>query len=462
MRFLLIDGQGRSAFVSSEKVSVIKDAFTPPLGLLYIGKALEDEGHTVEILQYFTEGKPEEQLKKSLSSVDSVGICVSTHLYKEVAQIVKNIKETDKSIPIIIGGPHCTFHPKESLKHIPLADICLEGEGDLSIKEVAKGLEGTKKLSEIPGIYYRDHNTIKPGKPPEVIKDLDSIPFPARHLVDKYDYGKINNSYFFKPILTSMVTSRGCPFHCRFCSRLALSYNTFRQRSAENVVREIVEINEKYRSVYIVDDNFLADKKRAHKIMDALIKTKTDIDLLVSGARVDSANCDLYKKMKKAGVKYLEFGIESGNQEALDFYNKKITLDQIRKAVKLGRKMNFVIAGNFILGAPLEIKRHIEQTIQFACSIPLDIVLFRPLMYTYGSDLWNKAVQDGNINETDGYSIVADSNKNLSSFTSDELVNMCHNATKRFYRRPSYIARQIGRSIMRRNFSVVKAGWGTL
>jgi len=90
MRFLLIDGQGRSAFVSSEKVSVIKDAFTPPLGLLYIGKALEDEGHTVEILQFFTEEKPEEQLKKSLSSVDSVGICVSTSSYKEVAQIVKH------------------------------------------------------------------------------------------------------------------------------------------------------------------------------------------------------------------------------------------------------------------------------------------------------------------------------------------------------------------------------------
>lgn len=458
MKFLLMDGQGRSAFVSSKKISFLTSPLTPPLGLLYVGRALEDKGHVVDVFQFFAEETPEEKIKKSLTSVDSVGISVSTPSYKDVAHIVKIIKESDPSMPVIIGGPHCTFHSKKSLIHIPMADISLEGEGDLAIKEVAKALEGTKKLSEVPGIYYREDGDIKSGKTPEIIKDLDSIPFPARHLVDKYDYGKINNTYLFKPKLTSMVTSRGCPFHCRFCSRHAISYNTYRQRSAENVVKEIQEINDKYRSVYIVDDNFLADKKRAHKIMDSLIEDGTDIDLLVSGARVDSADHKLYKKMKKAGVKYLEFGIESGNQEVLDYYNKKTTLNQIRKAVNLSRKMNFVTAGNFILGAPIETEKHIEQTIRFAASLPLDIALFLPLMYTYGSDLWNEAVQNGNINGNDEYSVVADSQKGLGYFTDEELVKMCHKAVKRFYLRPSYIAFQLFRSILRKDFSILKIG----
>jgi len=340
--------------------------------------------------------------------------------------------------------------------------MTLEGEGDYAIKDVAKALEGTKKLSDVPGLYYREKNVIKKGRPHQIVKDLDSIPFPARHLVEKYDYGKINNKYFFKPKLTSMITSRGCPFSCRFCSRLALTHKTYRQRSVENVVKEIVEIDNKYKSVLIVDDNFLADKRRAHKIMDELIEIGTNIDLLVMGARVDSAEKKLYKKMKKAGVKYLEFGIESGNQDVLDFYNKKTTLHQIRNAVNLSQKMNFITNASFILGAPIETRDHINKTIKFASSLPLDIAMFFPLIYTYGSDLWNEAVENGSINKDESLAKWADSNNGLGNFTRDELEKMCKEAVRKFYFRPSYVARQIYRSILRKNFGVLRAGMNYL
>lgn len=111
MRFLLIDGQGRSAFVSSKKISFLTSPLTPPLGLLYVGRTLEDKGHVVDVFQFFAE----EKIKKSLTSVDSVGISVSTSSYKDVAHIVKIIKESDPSMPVIIGGPHCTFHSKKIL-----------------------------------------------------------------------------------------------------------------------------------------------------------------------------------------------------------------------------------------------------------------------------------------------------------------------------------------------------------
>lgn len=462
MNFLLIDGQGIYTFISSKKVSSIGTSLSPPLGILYIGRALEDEGHEVEVIQLSNEKSPEETLKKSLKSSDAVGIGITSKFHKNAFDIAQTIREFDPSLKIFAGGPHCTFHPEKTLNDVPMIDMCLEGEGDFAIKDVAKALEGTKKLSDVPGLFYREKNTIKKGKSHRIIKDLDSIPFPARHLVDKYNYGKVNDVYLFKPKLTSLLTSRGCPFSCRFCSRHALTYKTYRQRSAENVVKELVELNGIYKSVYIVDDNFLVDKKRAHKIMDDLIEIGTNINLLVMGARVDSAERELYKKMKKAGVKYIEFGIESGDQSILDFYNKNITLNQIRTAVNLSREMNFVTTGSFIIGAPLETREQIEKTTKFASSLPLDIVIFYPLVYTYGSDLWNEAVEAGLIRNNDHLSLWADSDQGLGNFSRADLEKMCYKAVKNFYLRPSYVARQFVRSILRKDFGVLKAGMNYL
>ncbi|MCK5636549.1 MAG: cobalamin-dependent protein, partial [Thermoplasmatales archaeon] len=300
MKFLLIDSQGYSSFVFTKKIRKIKTSIYPPLGLLYIGRSLEDEGHEVELIDFNNEVFPR-KFEKILASVDAVGLNICSNSYKFPREIAERIKEIDSSIPIIIGGPHCTFHPKRSLEDIPSADISIEGEGDFAIKNIAKFLEfGRKKLSDIEGVFYRKNNNIKAGRPHKIIKDLDSLPFPARHLVDKYEYGIVNGKYLYKPKFASMVSSRGCPFNCCFCTRSALVYKTFRQRSAENVVKEILEVDNKYKTLCIVDDNFLKDKKRADRIMDSLIEEGTDLDLFIMGARVDSADRKLYKKMKKA------------------------------------------------------------------------------------------------------------------------------------------------------------------
>ena len=461
MKFLLINviGGTRIALSGITSRGLIS---TPPLGLLYIGRALEDEGHEIELLDIFFEINFEEKIKKSLTSADAIGISLTSYAYEEGAEVAKTIKAIDASIPVIIGGSHCIFHPKKSLIDIPDAEISVAGEGEQSIKDIVKALNGEKKLSEVPGIFYRKIDKIESGKPLRIIKDLDSIPFPARHLVEKYDYGKYNNSYFFKPKLTSIVTSRGCPFQCRFCTRNVSTFNTFRQRSAENVVKEIQEIDDKYKSLFIVDENFLTDKKRIHKILSSLIEIGIDLDLLIMGARADTADQELYKKMKKAGVKFIQFGLESGNQDVLDFYNKNITLNQIRKAVNLSSEMNFLTLAYFILGAPIETERHIEKTIKFACSLPLDVAIFSPLSYMYGSDLWNEAVQNGIINENDGYSIIADSRRGIGNFTEKQLTNFCQKAFKRFYLRPSYISHQIIKAVMKNDYSLLKTGLNIL
>jgi len=468
MNFLLLHVPSGFEFSPNTKKTLFLHSYHPPLGLLYIGRALEDEGHKVEILDLLAEKQPIEKLKRSLSKADAVGMSVYssayqestrsvryTQAYKESAKIAKLIKEIDPTIPIIIGGPHCSSVPKKSLLEIPAADISVEGDGEEVIKDIINTFEGTKKLSEVPGVHYRENGEIKAGKPPKLIENLDSIPFPARHLVDKYDYGKINRSYIYRPRFTSMVTGRGCQFNCRFCSRNTLGFKKYRARSVENIVEEMQEINEKYGSVMIVDDNFLSNKKRTIKIMDRLIEIGTDIEIYIQGARVDTAEQELYKKMKKAGVKQLYFGIESGNQDVLNFYNKKTTLDQIRNAVNLSREMNFSTSGSFILGAPFETKQYIERTIKFACSLPLDTAIFAILTYKYGSDLWDEAVKNGKISEGDGYAVLADSRKGLGNFTKEELEEFYRKAIARFYLRPNYIISQIFRSIKNKNFDMM-------
>ena len=431
----------------------------PPLGLLYLGAVLENDGHKVEVLDYYAEDISKKQLDNYLKSSDAVGMTVYTSSYKFVADITKIIKELNPEIPLIIGGPHCTFLQKKSLLDFPEADFSVIGEGEQVILDIVKFLQGNKKLSEIHGIYYRDKNSIKSGKPLQVIDNLDNLLYPARHLVEKYDYGTFSFGYTLRKRVTSMITTKGCPFHCRFCSRYGnfIKEWGFRMRTAENIVSEIKEINGKYNSVMIVDDNFLADNKRAHKIFDMVLESEINMDFLIEGARVDTADEELYMKMKKAGVKFIHYGIESGNQDVLDFYNKKTTLQQIRKSTALAKKMNFFIAASFIIGAPIETRKHVENTIKFACSLPIDLANFSPLVYIMGSSLWVEAVENKKISP-DEYIKLADSNQNLGSFNKEELLDYTMEAFNTFYFRPNYLIRQIYKSLIRKDFSLLLSG----
>ena len=158
--------------------------------------------------------------------------------------------------------------------------------------------------------------------------------------------------------------------------------------------------------------------------------------------------------MKKAGVKYISYGLESGNQDVLDFYNKKITLQQIRKAISLARKMGFFIATSFIIGAPIETKEHIENTIKFACSLPIDSANFAPLIYRMGSQLWCEAVNNKKIS-VDQYEILADLSHNLGNFTEEELIEYTTIAFKTFNFRLSHMLRQLYKILSRREYGLL-------
>ena len=439
MKFLLIRTEDKEEWQNSKT----KPYAFPPLGLLYIASAIETGGHTVEIIDFSMEEYTKEKLTHFIETYDAVGIHVHSYAYQSVAKIADQIRESDADIPIILGGPHCTFNQKKTLEDIPSADLCVIGEGELSIQDIIQSIEGKKNLSDATGIFYRKHHSIQSGAPVEMIKNLDSLPFPARHLVEKYDY-KGSPAPIYRQKFTTMITSRGCPFNCRFCgtryNKILPSYY-YRERSVEDVVDEIEKISKQYNSVFIVDEHFLTNTKRIHKIMDKLIEAKTDIDLLILGTRVDSAEKKLFTKMRKAGVKYIGFGIESGSQKILDYYHKQITLDQIRKAIVLGKEAGFILHGSFILGAPIEEKKDIVTTMNFANSLSLDSVKFSVLAYQKGSDLWEDAVRDNKIQDHE-YVVLADSDRGLGNFTTQELMKYCVSAQRKFYYNPSRLIKK--------------------
>jgi len=457
MRFLLLRSEGVSESKSNN--SIYSPSFMPPLSLLYIGSALEEAGHQVDLLDYAKESFSISKLEQTLKTVDAVGISVYTDKLKYAQTLAKTIKTLQPTVPVIIGGPHCIFLKKQSLQDIPDADICIIGEGEKTIVDIARALDSNRSFSDIPGIYYRKKKNIYKGKPVSIIKDLDSLPFPSRKLIKKYDYGLIGDRYLFSPQLTSMITSRGCPFHCRFCARYANAIEGWgsRKRSAENVLQEFQEIDTRYGSVIIVDDNFILDRKRAHRIMDGLIEMGTTIDLLIMGARVDSAEKELFQKMKKAHVKLISYGIESGNQDVLDFYRKGFTVEQARNAVFLSRKMGFKTLATFIFGAPIETKEHFDNTIRFSCSIPLDFVIYGVLHYEMGSDLWKVAVQEKKISKSE-FLVPSDKKRDLGRYSFDFLDEYCLKAYRHFYLRPRYITDQIFRGFLQNDLRSLRTG----
>jgi len=435
------------------------EAYMPPLGLLYLATPLIKKGYNVKVIDFVAEPFFEDKLFSEVSKYEIIGLTVTSQVANSVQKIVALIKKKFPDKKIIIGGPHCTIQKDESLNEIQ-ADIAVIGDGELTILDIVDAFKGKKKLSNIHGIFYREKGKIFEGLPAKEIEDLDSIDFPSRDLVKHYNYGKTKITgvtFFAKGKLTTIMTTRGCPFNCGFCVSKSI-FNKCRLRSAENVVEELVEISKNYDTVFAVDDNFLMDKKRANKIMDLLIEKQLDLDIWISGARVTDADKDLFIKMKKAGVKSIEFGIESGNQEVLDYYNKRITLNDVKKATSLSKKIGFLTIGNFILGAPIEKQKHVKDTISFAKKLNLDFAFFYGFNLLKGSPIWEDAYKAGKIEKNDMH-IPCDTKNGLCNFSKQEIRNIRHRAFLSYYLSPKYIISQFIRSIfVYRHFRVFKAG----
>lgn len=295
----------------------------PPLGILYVAASLEKNGYEVAVLDAELHELGIEETVQRIEKIrpDIVGITCSTSNFYRCVALSKKLKER-LDAAIILGGPHTSVMPKEILKEKEI-DFIVIGEGDLTTVELLNALKDGRELKNIKGIGYKEAGEIKINEKAEFIKNLDELPFPARHLVDLRTYEPSPNHYKETPY-TTMVASRGCPFACTFCNSSAIWRQRYRQRSVGNVIEEIKFLIKEYgiKDIGFWDDVFGINKKWINEFCNALKQQGIKINWSCE-MRVDGVDKETLKNMKEAGCWCIFYGVESMEQDILDAIEKK-------------------------------------------------------------------------------------------------------------------------------------------
>lgn len=374
-------------------VEVVKrlDISTPPLGLGYLAAVLRREGFKVRIIDDMVENLNFETLIKRVKNSIMVGITSTTPTFNSALKYARKIKEVLPDIFVVLGGVHVTFRPLDAAKNDFVDAVCV-GEGEETIVEVAEKVEAGKTLEDVKGVVYRSENEIVDNGPRGFIRDLDSLPFPAYDLMPLERYSLFGERLEQFP----MITSRGCPFACRYCSSSLFMGHRFRVRSAENVVDEIEWLVSDFNAKHIAfsDDTFTLSRRRVEAICDEIRRRGIDVEWSCS-SRVDTINEDMMKKMKDAGCSAIYFGVESASPRILDFYRKKIDSEKVRRAVTLARKYGIKVICSFIIGAPMEKKEEMRATLKFALELDPDYAQFSVLTPYPGTEIFDEAERKG-------------------------------------------------------------------
>ena len=432
----------------------------PPLGLAYIAACLEQNGYNVEILDAPALEMEIDDILEEITKKDPkvIGLTSLTPTFHRAAIAADKIKNKFPEKIIILGGHHATIMQEKILQQNKSIDIVVYGEGEITTVELMDLIKNNKinkeNLSKVDGIVFRDNEEIIKTKPRKPIEDLDSLPFPARHLLPMEKYIPLPNQYKRKP-LVHMIMIRGCPYQCSFCSNNQVFGRKIRYPSPEKAVSEIKHVIEKYgaKEISFWDDMITVNKEWLNKFCDLIIENKLDI-VWSCYARVDSVTSEILKKMKQAGCWNIFYGIEAGDQQLLDNINKGITLEQSRNAVRWAKEVGIEVRGSFMLCLPRETPELARKTIKFAIELDPDYAQFSLTTPYPGTKLYEEARKYGRLDENFGrYDIWEPVFLPFGYKNEEEAKKIQKEAFRRFYIRPKYI---LGRIKKINSFSDIK------
>jgi radical SAM superfamily enzyme YgiQ (UPF0313 family) len=421
----------------------------PPLGILYLAAVLKKKGVEVSVLDQAAKGLT---IKETVNWIkaenpDILGFSTFASSGRTAALISSEVKKEDPNVTIVFGSHYATFNSERILRKYPSVDIIARGEGEEIVIDLADCLDERKRLKDVLGISFRNGSDVVSTAGRPLIKDLDSIPFPDRGLIDEDYHSVIAGAVAAPRKFTSLVSSRGCVYRCRFCSCAQFARNRWRPRSVKNTLEELLFLSsEGYKQFIFVDDNFTANPKNVIKLSREMRKEKLDMEWTCEG-RVDNGSYEMFWEIARAGCRILYFGIESANQRILDYYNKRITPQQSKTAVRTARKAGVdVIVGSFIVGAADETVDEIYNTVEFANRIPIDLPQFNILGVFPGTDMWNEFEAKGFLKEGDYWETgVSVADICPTAVPTWKIRCMIHDGFYRFIRRPSFMSKQIAR-----------------
>jgi len=349
--------------IAPQKGTKRPDNISAPVGLCYIQAYLLSKKIDSKIIDLEITSKDDliKSFKKDKPKI--VGISCFTDNRQYAFETAKLLKQLNPNIKIIFGAHHASAMYKQILENIPEVDIIVIGEGEITFYELIEALKANKDLKNVDGIVFREDNEIVVTKSRKPIMNLDSLPFPSYKDLDvkmySWNFNGVNVTNY------DIVTSRGCPYACTYCSSSSFWGHMWRFRSSKNVVDEIELINKKHgiKHFRIVDDNFTAGKDRAIEICKEIVSRNLKIDFWIQGRVQSLANEDEYAQvLKKAGCYLIAFGIESGSQKILDNINKKQTVQQIIDACNICKKAGIKINAYFMVGNDGETCKTINET----------------------------------------------------------------------------------------------------
>ena len=385
----------------------------PPFGLACIASYIREHSFSVGIMDALAEDMESMQVLDYIGKHQPkvIGFSAMTPQFLRTVRIAKDISKRFPEILTIIGGHHASIMPYETLEEDCCLDLLVYGEGEETFLEIINKykergwnkeefLKDADCLKAIDGIAFRDKDSnIKINKSRRQIEDLDSLPSPAWDLLPLGKYIPLPNQYLNKPVI-HMVSIRGCPFDCDFCSNNSVFGRKIRARSPERVVDDIKYVKSKYnmKEISFWDDTMTVNKKWLEKFCNCLIENKVNVTWTCY-SRVDTVNLEILKLMKKAGCWNIFYGYESGTQQLLDNINKGITLEQIRNANKWTKEAGIEVRASFMIALPGETPEMAKKTIDFAIELEPEYAQFSITTPYPGTKLFDTAKKSGRLRE---------------------------------------------------------------
>ncbi len=437
----------------------------PPLGIAYMAAVLEENNIDVNIIDASAEDMTFEELGEELKTRKPDLIAI-TALTPTIGRALESAEITKKVLPnskVIMGGYHPTFNYEETLNDENV-DIIIRGEGEYIMLDLVQTLENNGDLENVKGIVFEKENennekviVVTPERPPVV--DLDSIPFPALHLLpmDKYELLNMTTD------MTTMITSRGCPMQCSFCSSSALHGTLMRTRSITNIVDEMEHLINNYNinTIAFMDDTFTINKQRVIDLCDEIKKRNIKVWWGCT-SRVDTLDEELLQKMKDAGCITIFMGVESADQQSLDLMNKNITINKIEMAFKKSKDIGIRTIASVVLGMPGDTKENMKKTVQFVKKLNPSYAVYSLATPYPGTRFYKESFEKNLIKVKDWskYTLISPILDTIDC-SKEDLRKIQTKAFVGFYLRPTYLLSQFkidGFYLIKTVFGVIKQG----
>ncbi len=422
----------------------------PCIGLAYLATILARRGHVVRVFDAFALGADDLQMRRALDEFrpDVLGISVLTPVAGRIRGLLRELKHRDPGLLIVVGNLHADLFPEEFLDGA--ADAVVHGEGEETLPELLDAWAAGGRGDGLPGVSVLSGGDLVAGPTRPLLTDLDALPMPDWSLLPYRRYRLLPMGTVATP-LVSVVASRGCPYRCNYCC-LEAQGSDYRRRSVRSVVDEIEHDHVRFgvRQVGFMDPIFPLGDRHAIEFSREMIRRGLQNKVSwLSELRTDSVTEEGLSWMARAGCRRLVFGIESGVDGLLETAGKSNTIATSRRTIESCRRLGIGTVGLFMLGLPGETPEQTRQTIEFACSLPLDFAKFAVTVPFPGSELFEEMAREGRLPHRDW--------EQYTTFNPDaerivvasdlqspqELLDSLRFATARFYLRPRLIGRQL-------------------